>query len=326
MTLDARPSPYLVKIPPAVFIPFFFFISYIITTPYIGGDQEHYRAFYKNVESAKFVEISFLQLVSTGSAEPLYGILMWLGSNAGIDKDIYIAFFNAFFCYLVLKFLVKFNSGVIFNIFMFSNYYLLVLLTSAERLKFSYMFLALAAGSPTVRRSVMWLSISPLFHFQSLILIFSKIFGKISNIHISSRIKKRTFFIALFVLLITMIAIPLFFMAFSDNLIRKAILYSKSGGILGITNIVLLMVASYFVFSKKSEILISLFVCAVFAIFIGPDRVNMIAVSIFLHFVIINRKTNNFLVLLLMFYFSLKSIGYIGSIFSYGSGFHLEGL
>lgn len=52
----------------------------------------------------------------------------------------------------------------------------------------------------------------------------------------------------------------------------------------------------------------------------------MIAVTLFIYFVSVHRKTNHPLTLTLMAYFSLKSIDYIFRIFSYGNGFQEGGL
>lgn len=302
--------------------PFFFVLSCIITTPYINGDQQFYRAFYEQLAGTQFSETPLLQFINTGSAEPLYGAVMWAGANSAIDKDIYIAIFNTILCCAVLFFLLKNRSTVFFIALMFSNYYLLVLLTSAERLKFSYIFLALAAASSTPFRARLWLVISPLFHFQSFILIASRVSGYLSSIRLKRVVKRKTLILLILGAFPASAAIVIFFRAFSHSLLGKIDAYSKFGGLEGVLNIALLIVASIFVFKRKYEVFIALASCMVFAIVVGPERVNMIAVSLFIYYASVYRRTSHPLVTMLMLYFSLKSIGYIVRVFEYGNGFY----
>lgn len=322
----ARLQPRLARVAIAISAPIFFILSYAILTPYVNGDQLFYRAFYENVAYAQFTDIPVLQFVNTGSAEPFYGILMWLGASSGINKDIYISIFNTALCCLIFRFLIKNNSSTPFIALMFSNYYLIVLLTSAERLKFSYIILALAAVSQSYFRKKIWLLISPLFHFQSFILISSRLSGYISNIRLKSRVKKKTLLLLLMGIAPALAALLVFLRLFSDSLMEKMNAYSESGGVEGIANIAILTILSAIIFRKKYEVIVSIATCALFAMVVGPDRVNMIAASLFIYFATVYKKTAHPLVLLLMLYFSIKSIDFIFLVFTYGTGFHKNSL
>lgn len=301
--------------------PLFFLISYTLTVPYVKGDQEFYRAFYTQLTHAQFSEIMILQLINTGSAEPLYGILMWIGSNIGIDKDVYIGIFNTVLFCAIFYFLRKNNSSILFASLVLSNYYLVVMLTSAERLKFSYIALTIAALQLPFGRKI-WGLISIFFHFQSLILISSKIAGRLSKTTLKRRISRRNLAIFFLGSILSIAALAVFLRAFSGIITAKLLVYANSAEIFGFLSTLLLMILSVFIFKSKKEVLTSLAICALFSIIVGPERVNMIAVTAFIYFVVTERKTSNPLAIGLMLYFSVKTIDFVQQIFQYGNGYH----
>ena len=301
--------------------PLFFVASLSLTLPYQQGDQFFYRALYEYLGDADFSEIPFAQIRFTGSAEPLYGILMWLGSNAGIDKDIFIAFVNTFFCLAVFNLLLRRSANFLFVVLLFSNYYFLVLLTSAERLKFSYIILVLAITSSSKIIATFFVLVSPLFHFQSLLTLVASFTGYASHIRMFRIVKIRSILIFTLLSSIFFGCAILFIRMFYSDLKNKLMAYSGSGNVFDMAGIALLIIVAFFVFSRKMESFLFLSTCAGFAYFLGSGRVNMIATMIFIHLVIIAERTKHPLVLVLMTYFSFKSVGYVLRIYSTGSGF-----
>ena len=301
--------------------PFFFAVSLFLTLPYQLGDQVFYRALYDYLGHSEFSEITLAQLQFTGSAEPLYGILMWVGSNAGINKDIFIAFLNTFLCLAVLHLLLKRRANFLFIILIFSNYYLLVLLTSAERLKLSYIIFVLAAANSSRIAAAILVSFSPLLHFQSIITIVARVIGYAPLIRIKKKISRRSFLLVVLVAPTISIGAILFFRRFLSDLANKFTSYIGSGNIFETASIALLIIVATFVLSRKMESFLILSTCAVFAYAFGSGRVNMIAIMLFIYLVVREKRTGNPLVLSLMAYFSFKSIGYVLRIFSTGSGF-----
>lgn len=233
----------------------FFIISNLLTTPYVAGDQEFYRAFYENLETARFSEVAFFQYVNTGSAEPLYGIVMWVGAVNGIDKDVYISIFNTLLCLCIVLFLIKNKASVPFCVLIFSNYYLLVILTSAERLKFSYIFLAIAAVYYSSLKGKLWLLIAPLFHFQSFILIISRSVGLLSVIRIKRKIKYSSLLVFSGLFVVISVLTLLIYKVFIAYLVGKVNAYSDFGGLLGLVNIAILAIISTFIFKKIMKLL-----------------------------------------------------------------------
>lgn len=284
------------------------------------GDQEHYRAFYNALHGNSFTDISELQLSYLGSTEPLYAVIMWVGASLHINKDIYISIYNVLLLLAILRFTNRHEAGVLFSILIISNFYVLVLMTSAERLKFAYIALAIAAGSKSMGGRTIWTALSPLFHFQSFILISAKLIGYVSTDHFKRYFQKASFWICS-----TALAIAAVFLIerSSETIISKLLIYSTDwgGDLTSLSNIAILTIISLIVLPHKMEAALTMISCAAAAYFVGAERVNMIAVSIFIYLAARDKRTKNPLTLILMGYFSFKSLDYINRIFLYGTGF-----
>ncbi len=301
--------------------PIFCFISYYLISNYTLGDQEKYRALYDSLAGVYLYEIPFLQFRYTGSAEPLYGLIMWMGSNAGIDKDVYITVFNCIFFITLFVFLLKNHASPIFIALIYLNFYFIVLLTGAERLKFAYLALLLVPLMQLRWSKALFFSGSFFSHFSSLLIWLGISAQRVAYIKISSRVKLRIISKVFFTLLfgLSSIAVLMFFLG--DRLISKIEYYWLAGNIASLLNISVLFVLTFFVFKNKLPIFFSLIFCSILIYLFGPERTNMIATTVFLYHAITENKTNNPFVLMLMLYFAIKSFSFIEKIIIYGNGF-----
>lgn len=300
---------------------FGFLISYILLSYYTLGDQIAYHAFYENLTNSNISQIPLTQFKYTGSAEPAYGVISWVGANSGLTKNIYTSLFNCFFIVTLIRYLIVKNANVVFIFLALTNFYFVVLLTGAERLKFSYIFLLLALSCNKKNISLLLYTIATLNHFSTIMLIASSFSGRISEFSISKKFLVRKIPVklvsALFVIVITLII----FSQFQSQLIGKIAAYLGNGSALALTNISLLFFVSAIVFPKRPDIFFSLITMSIAVFLLGADRVNMLAVTIFLYFAVDGKKTSHPLVLALMLYFSVKSIPFIYNIFVHGNGF-----
>ena len=82
------------KIIAIVLTPFAYFFSYYLLSHYTGGDQIYYHKFYDALYGARIEEIMFQALAHVSSAEPLSAFILWLGSNLGFEKNVYISLLN----------------------------------------------------------------------------------------------------------------------------------------------------------------------------------------------------------------------------------------
>lgn len=301
--------------------PFAFWISLLLTTPFVNGDQIAYRNFYDALFRAPLNEIAQLQFGNTGSAEPLFGLIMWLGANLEIDKDIYIAIWNTVLTFSVLRLTTSNRASLLFSALLLTNFYFVVLLTSAERLKFAYIALALAASSTRKWRSVVWCAVSIISHFQSLVILAALLSGFVGKLKLRAVLLKRNLIFVIPAIIPAIYLGARFFSVFQTQIIDKINAYLGAGNFSSVTDIAILLVVALACLPRKLEAFLMLLACAVASLALGEDRVNMIAFSLFIYFCIRDRRTSHPAVLALMLYFSFKTIGYVQLIFARGDGF-----
>tara|TARA_Y200000002_G_C22584087_1_gene622163 strand:+ start:261 stop:1130 length:870 start_codon:yes stop_codon:yes gene_type:complete len=285
------------------------------------GDQEKYRAFYLSLVGVELSEIPILQFRFTGSWEPLYGLIMWSGSNVGVDKDVYISFFNCILYIALFVFLSKHRASPLFIVLMFLNFYFIVLLTGAERLKFAYLALLFVALVKLDRSKAVLLTSSILSHFSALLIWLGLLARRLAYVRILRRVNrkvfgKRTLWLFLAVILGVFVSI-----LFGDTILYKIQHYWLSGSVASLLNVSILFILTFLLFKKRSPMLLALTFCSILIFLIGPERMNMIAVTIFIYQVIIEGKTNNPAVLTLMLYFAVKSVPFVEKVLVFGNGF-----
>src|SRR5690606_16850150 len=125
------------------FVSGYFFSTWFLDL-YVGGDQQYYRAFWTAMTWAKPDQWQDIQGRYLGSNDYLYSVIISFGTNSGFDRTSYISFWNALLTGTLSYILVKYRASFLFAALLLTNYYLLVLLSSAERVKFAYLFLALS--------------------------------------------------------------------------------------------------------------------------------------------------------------------------------------
>lgn len=171
-----------------------FLLSIYLLSVYHDGDLYFYRKFYDLLGGLPYSEVFYAQSFNTGSGEPIYGTLMWLAAQTGIDHDYFVATLNTILAYLIIKFLISNNSNYIFILLCFTNYYFFVLLTGAERLKvgFILMMIALSVKNSSLKYAVSLLT--PLAHTQMIAHISAIAAQFLSGLRISLKINKKTIF------------------------------------------------------------------------------------------------------------------------------------
>lgn len=296
--------------------------SIFLLGEYKYGDQVHYRNFYDRLDGVNFREITRLQVSQVGGAEPIYGVLMWVGANLGVPKDTYISFFNVLLVVLFFFFLRKFNVSLILILLLLTNFYLVVLLTSAERLKFSYIFLILAAitsGWPSKILSVL----APFAHFQTLINYLSLLFERLSKIRLLRRIKLSALIKSAIVIPIAAAFFLFVFFNYSEAIVSKTVGHSEqeASGLFSLVNLIGLFLIGIFVTKDRVRFCMAMLPIFLVADILGTARVNMIGVVVFYFFLLREGRGNHIVMYPLMTYFSFKSIGYIRAIIEHGDGF-----
>ena len=146
----------------------FLFISFLLVQAYVAGDQLSYRAYYDAIGQLDFLDAVLAAKVSIDAIEPFTIFFLWLGSVLDIDKDLYITLFNFILFWLLGGYLKSHNCSFIVRCLMYSNFYFLVLLTSAERLKFLYIMILLL-HTYRISNVGFWVLMLPLTHLQAIL-------------------------------------------------------------------------------------------------------------------------------------------------------------
>ena len=304
---------------------FFFFLSYILIQPYTEGDQKHYIRLYEALSEASFLDILNVGFANVGSLEPLSMYILWIGSQLGVDKNVYISIWNAFLLLGFFIFAQKYRMRKIFVFLLITNFYVLVAMSGAERLKFALLALTYSFVFLESRRKVAYtlLLISPLFHFQSIIFLVGYVaysFSKqLFDFFISFKIKY-SFLLGLVFLLFFAGYV---FYVFNDILLLKFHAYYQGRSFSVFYQALILSCAVLIVTNRRLQFISMLSVLCVFIYFLGGERVNMVAFILSLFFLIVEKRADHPVFLVLMFYFSVKSVFFINRVFLYGDGFHV---
>jgi|GEM_PF-847293 len=299
-----------------------YFLSEYLLSYYIYGDQFYYINFYYALRSSSVVEVPVIQYSNTGSAEPFYGYMIWLASNAGLEKTPLMAGVNGLFAVLVAATVRKLGGSIALVAIIFSNYYFIVLITAAERLKFSYIAfcLVILAGGSLGR--ILFFS-TPLIHFQSALTVASFGFAKLADALADQRKGLNWGHIKGLIGLSALTVFALLaFLRFQERILGKFQSNSELGeGIDGIFQISVLAAASILISRKKIEAVLFFLPLVLLAAVLGGSRVNMIGFVILMYIGLINRRSLHPILLALYIYFAYKSVGFIENILMFGVGY-----
>lgn len=303
--------------------PFLFSYSYILISNYTYGDQTSYRALYESLRYANFSEVLETAKYHINASEWLTFYILWIPAVINIDKDLFIACANFLLLSLLFFVLRKYRASHTLIFLAFFNFYVIVLMTGAERLKFSIIFLLLAELMRNQKLKYLFAILSIFTHLQTILFFVAIFTGKYSQTLIEAIRTKRlpTKDIIFFIFGV------LFFLAFlsnqSDGIESKANSYLGAGlKILEMLQISLILIAGIFILKNKIYFSFSILPLAISVLLIGGQRINMIAVMVFIYLFLNEKKQKHIILTAVMFYFFIKSIPFVQNIFEHGNGFH----
>ena len=305
-----------------ILLPVFFVYAYLLIIPYTEGDQEYYRIFYNALSDTNITEVMPLALTKVASVEPVSIYVLLVGASLGIDKDIFISLLNIVLLLGLFLFCRKYEAGPIPTFLLLTNFYIIVLMTGAERLKIAYIIL-LWATFYTSNKARLLIGISGLAHLQNIIMFPSLLLANYSNsirrIFKAGKFKKELFLATIILLIFSAIL----FGVFNETIFKKVIgaMSRVDSSIIQILNLVILTVVAIFATKNRWRMILLLLPMYPAVSILGGQRVNMIAVTLVIYFLATERMLNHPFVLFLLFYFSIKSIPFIYNILKYGTGF-----
>jgi|TARA_R100000049_G_C1945784_1_gene90883 hypothetical protein len=317
---DLSDSPKWIVATPFFALGFVFSLWYL--TAYYGGDAYHYTNFYNSLYELPHEHWANFQRLHLGAAEPLYRYIIALGAYTGLDRTLYLSVWNGAFVGIIGYILIKHRCSALFCTLVLTNVYLVTLLGSAERLKFAYFFLilAFAVENRTVKFALGALSLFT--HTQAAVQFVSAL-----NFYILDNLKKiastpaKGFLLLVGATAAVSLVFYLFFFAVGQSIEAKSEFYlSESEGLAEAIQWGLLLFAGLAIFDKRLAYFVAMLPMGVLTVLFG-NRVNVATLALFAGLAILQRKTNNPIVLAVMAYMSFKTISFLFNVVEFGDGF-----
>lgn len=298
-----------------------FVFTLLIMPYYVGGDQIAYKKEYNGIQNLNIVSAYLYYHSSIGSFELIHFLFSWIASNIGISKDIFIAFFNSLFVYILVLLMEKWKVSIIVMIaIVFFNFYLIVLYFSAERLKIGIIFLMLSVlYYDNLKKSILFSFLAVLTHMQLIIIyasiLFKEFYLNILKVISTGKISKNI------IIFIIIFIIPIFIL--QKELINKLLTFTTfSVGIEDFFKTGLFFILSLIYSKNKKETLLIFTVLLISISIVGDTRINIMSYFIFLYYALQINHGLNMGIIITSLYFGYTSIEFMSNIFMYGNGFY----
>ncbi len=292
----------------------FFVFSMFLYSYYKFGDLYWYSEIYKNMPDQLISAFQFYSS-SIDSKEIIHFLIVYVFHNI-LNKDVLFSFINAVMIYNILLYLQKINVSWFIIILILFNYYTIVLLTSAERLKVAMLFFMFALNAKNSRNQYINVLLSLVSHLQMsmlyIVILVRNMLYKVSNRITLNKILKT-------VSIVIIIALVGFFFL-KDQFLNKLV-WIKSYGVSETYKSIICLILSIVISKKILDpiLLISPFIIA--CLYIGGTRINMFSFLIFCYFAFQNKRGMNTITILSLLFFLYKTIYFIMNVIKYGDGF-----
>ncbi|MGL5759486.1 hypothetical protein [Plesiomonas sp.] len=289
---------------------------------YYAGDQIAYSNFYNNASSFSFSDAVVFYKNSLDSQEPLYFLLVYTLSDF-FSKNILFSIINAVFVSSVYFLLRRMEvSKLIVGLFGF-NFYLYVLMFSAERLKLSFLFLVVALIVRNKSFSKLLIFLSVFTHVQTLILVTITQYKRFDNFLFKMRRLFRGYWSNSFtVLILFFISMCLFVLLMWGHLSHKVVYYyNNMSGLSEIVKPLVFTLISLPYAKNRYQALFAGGTIMLLSVFLGGERLVIFSYFVFLYYGLNYKRGLNFWVVLTSTYFSVKGFIFLMSIYHFGDGF-----
>ena len=298
-----------------------FFLSYILLSYYTEGDQTLYLKFYEIQKELPIYSIFNKEKFIIDTSEPLFKLLIWIGSNLEIDKKIYTSAFNLILALGLILFLKKEKAPLHFYFFILFNYYLIILFTAAERLKYAYVFL-IYSTFVSYKLKYFFILLATLCHAQIIIFLIGYlpyfIFKFIQNQSLKLKFLTILYFIILLLLIYLFREKIKIFLEFAYY---KFTSYELDYSFTSYFKILILSFSFMLVTKKPIKLFIIYLPMIIISYFIGDQRINILIFTIGMYYVIIEKQFTHPIIIILMIYYFIKSIFVLYNIFKYNQAY-----
>ncbi len=298
-----------------------FFVSLFFLEMYEGGDFERYRSYYDAISRASLIDAFSSYRNILGASEPLYFFVSWILSFLGISYIFFVSLSNSILCFVFLNWcFLRFRASLFPAICVLSNFYFFVLFFELERLKlaFIFYFISLSFFGGYKRTFSAFLSISS--HFQLMVLLAAN--------YIDFAFKKLTRTILYgkldFILLVVFVFLSFLAYKFSEYFFEKISFYYEGLDYLALVKFIPFLILFIYLGLKLNRFFQMICVGTLFSLltlFLGGDRLNILAFFFVLPFLLKVKKGINFAGFFLLVYFGGKGVLFLYNIILYGRGY-----
>lgn len=293
----------------------------------ITDDQEMYRYAFQIAKNNTLIDTYHLVSHHLGSREPIYPSTIWFFSKF-FSKDVFVICLNSLISFLLIRILI-YNRVDKVNLFFFlTSFYFFTILFSLERFKLAIFFIlvGITFNKKKKLKNICFIA-SILTHLQSIPLGIAFLVRNFSynKKKILFQINQKLFIYNTILCLFFLIL----FLEFQllDFFINKIKIYTENFSIyiffLGLAKFIIFFVIGNYSLSKKNILSFNLIFFGLLPLFLflQSGRVSILAYIILSTFVIIDKKTDNFIFKLFNFYFFVKGIIFIRNIILHGNGY-----
>lgn len=298
-------------------------LTYLFSTLYTGGDQLHYHQVYELISDKGLIESYLIYNNGLNSSELGHFILTWLASGL-IEKNLFFTVLNTLLLIYGVLFLsrVTHRSPLLILTLLLTNYYIFVLMFSAERLKVAFLFLfAFMYYYQKISLRIPLLLMAIISHLSIALLIVSSFAPRlIRGFRRLILAGKLNIALLKYFILFTFVTVVLL-----DHIYNKIfgylLEYFDVFNILKIT--ALAFFVSFFIKNQRSTYLLVLFALGVAAIILGDDRVNIFAFLYTQYHFLLHENLKSLPFVMIAIYVFLKTLEFIYKVVIYADAYYV---
>lgn len=297
---------------------YIFVFSLILFPLYKYGDPLTYNKAYDAMVGRNIVQGWFSYIGIISSREYGHFFISWVGAQF-IGRLPFVALSNAVLAYATAKVLELFKVNRAIIVFLIvTNFYMLVLYFSAERLKYAFLFFLLSLlNLKRMKKFTLYMVLSLITHVQLgflyLCISINVLIDQFLFLLQTGRLSKWLFYI-----------LPIFLILFLfmwSYILRKFSIYVTGAGVADLVKILMFFLFSILYARNRVKAVMLFLPLLIAVLMIGGDRVNMMAYFLFLYYGFQCRRGLNVGVILSMIYFMVKGLSFIWKVIYLGNAF-----
>ena len=285
------------------------------------GDTLIYGDFYSRLRGVDVHHLLFWQECLLTSREPVYALLAWTAANLGLSHAALMGALNATLVGLIAVWLWRNAAPWPTWILLYTNFYVLVVFASAERLKLAVLFLLAAVIVRATWQKVVLVVLGMGAHLQGIMLVGAWVFGRLPAFGARVDLRRDWRLLALAAALV--VGLGAAFVAISwSHLVNKAARYMEaSAGLIEGGDFLVLIAVGLLAGRDRLRVVLAQLPLLLLAFVLGNSRMTILGFFLLLEQLVEERRTGHPAFMALMAYLTYKSVGFVEAVAAVGNGF-----